>query len=148
MLVMQMNQLIKVMPTKKSNDNCQYYDNWLGAHPAGRSKWCNGNSCIPVGIDKSTTERIINELTTIKLRHGTDAQAFAQLAFKYYTDPRVIDREGKELAPLNKSEREECQLNYAIVIGDGKWRHHSQALSKIRSLERNARCQNNYDSLW
>ena len=119
---------------KKSNDNCQYYDNWLGAHPAGRSKWCNGNSCIPVGIDKSTTERIINELSTIKLRHGTDAQAFAQLAFKYYTDPRVIDREGKELAPLNKSEREECQLNYAIVIGDGKWRHHSQALSKITSL--------------
>ena len=59
MLVMQMNQLIKVMPTKRVM--IIYYDNWLGAHPAGRSKWCNGNSCIPVGIDMYWNERIIND---------------------------------------------------------------------------------------
>mgnify|MGYP001161446483 FL=1 len=121
---------------KKSNDNCVYYDNWKGAHPAGESKWCNGNSCLKVGIDKGTTDRIVNELSLIRLRHGTDAQAFAQLASKYFRDPRVVDREGKPLAPKDEGDREECQLNYAIVIGDGKWRHHTQALSKIKALRK------------
>ena len=58
---------------------------------------------------------------------GTDANAFAELALDYYSDPatNVIDPE----AP--------CQLNYVIVISDGEWTHQSQAENKIKSLRTN-----------
>ena len=47
---------------------------------------------------------------------------------------RDRDREGKQLAPQNASERIECQQNYVIVIGDGAWRNHDYAEQKIRDL--------------
>ena len=31
------------------------------------------------------------------MEFGTDANAFAQLAYKYYSDPRVVDRAGQPL---------------------------------------------------
>ena len=77
-------------------------------HPQGRTAQCTNNSCIRVGIDKNNSQLIINRLNTLKpkgIRFGTDARAFAQLAYGYYSDDKVVDREGKQLAPLNASER-------------------------------------------
>ena len=119
---------------RKCNNNCIYYDSWQGAHPSGKSKWCNGNSCLAVGIDKGTSEKIVQELDSTITRFGTDANAFAQLAYKYYNDPNVKDKEGNRLATKDKNERLDCQLNYVIVIGDGQWRHHDQAKKLITKL--------------
>ena len=88
---------------RKCNNNCIYYDSWQGAHPSGKSKWCNGNSCLAVGIDKGTSERIVQELDNTITRFGTDANAFAQLAYKYYNDPNVKDKEGNRLATKDLS---------------------------------------------
>ena len=79
----------------KCNPNCNYYQlGWKGDHPQGSSAQCNNNSCIRVGIDKNNSQRIINRLNTLKpkgIRFGTDARAFAQLAYGYYSDDKVVD---------------------------------------------------------
>ena len=51
------------------------------------------------------------------MRFGTDARAFADLAYKYFNDSNVnvVDTTS------------DCQINYVIVIGDGKWHHHDDA---------------------
>ena len=126
-------------PWQKCNPNCNYYQHggWKGDHPLGRTAQCTNNSCIRVGIDKNNSQRIINRLNTLKpngIRFGTDARAFAQLAHGYYTDDKVVDREGKPLAPQNPAERLECQQNYVIVIGDGEWRNHDYAKGRIEDL--------------
>ena len=126
-------------PWQKCNPNCNYYQfgGWKGDHPLGRTAQCTNNSCIRVGIDKNNSQLIINRLNTLKpkgIRFGTDARAFAQLAYGYYTDDKVVDREGKPLAPQNSAERLECQQNYVIVIGDGEWRNHDYAKGRIENL--------------
>jgi len=118
----------------RCNDNCNYYQGWAGEHPAGRSNLCNKHSCLAVGIDKNNTNKIKNELDRMTLQFGTDAHAFAQLASEYYRDAKVLDREKQPLAPPEAENRLDCQLNYVIVIGDGKWRHHDEAYSKIQKL--------------
>ena len=124
---------------QQCNPNCNYYQfgGWKGDHPLGRTAQCTNNSCIRVGIDKNNSQLIINRLNTLKpkgIRFGTDARAFAQLAYGYYSDEKVVDREGKQLAPANAAERLECQQNYVIVIGDGEWRNHDYAKEQIELL--------------
>ena len=125
-------------PWQKCNPNCNYYKlGWKGDHPQGRTAQCTNNSCIRVGIDKDNSQLIINRLNSLKprgIRFGTDARAFAQLAYGYYSDEKVVDREGKQLAPQNAAERVECQQNYVIVIGDGAWRNHDYAKQQIQLL--------------
>jgi type IV pilus assembly protein PilY1 len=128
-------------PWQKCNPNCNYYQfgGWKGDHPLGRTAQCTNNSCIRVGIDKDNSQLIINRLNSLKprgIRFGTDARAFAQLAYGYYTDPKVVDREDKPLAPASESERLECQQNYVIIIGDGEWRNHDYAKQKINNLRK------------
>jgi type IV pilus assembly protein PilY1 len=116
------------------SQNCQYYDTWSGAHPAGQSKNCIANSCLKVGIDKNNSDDIVKAVWKTKMSYGTDANAFSQLAWKYFNDPKVKDREGNPLINPDPTQREECQLNYVIVIGDGAWRHHDHARKKVVSL--------------
>ena len=68
------------------------------------------------------------------MEFGTDANAFAQLAYKYFSDPRVVDRAGQPLIAPDPEDRKECALNYVIVIGDGMWRHHAKARRMIVNL--------------
>ncbi len=113
---------------------CNYYDSWkkpenLGAaertiHPFGRSQLCNDNSCLRVGIDERTSENIIYHLDNMKIRYGTDARAFSQLAYKYFTDTNV------NIVDTNLT----CQLNYVIVISDGKWVRHDYGKKTIKAL--------------
>ena len=119
--------------------NCQYYGTWQGQHPAGHSSVCKGhhNSCLAVGIDKGNTDAIVDALWRTKMAFGTDANAFSQLAFKYFNDPKVKDRTGEPLVHPDPTKRVDCQLNYVIVIGDGMWRHHDKAKTQIVSLRQN-----------
>ena len=75
------------------NKFCNYYiDGWLGSHPEGRTKQCTNNSCIRVVIDKNNSQKIVNRLNSLKpkgIRFGTDARAFAQLAYGYYMMKRL-----------------------------------------------------------
>ncbi|MCS5653847.1 MAG: PilC/PilY family type IV pilus protein, partial [Candidatus Marinimicrobia bacterium] len=104
--------------------NCNYYRGWVGDHPAGRSSLCNSDSCLLVGISEEGYTKIPAALETYGLAWGTDANAFSQMALEYYLDPKtgIID------------ENLDCQLNYVIVIGDGAWRHHSQAATQIEQM--------------
>ena len=119
--------------------NCKYYGSWQGQHPAGHSSNCLGhhNSCLKVGIDKGNTQAIVDAVWSTKLAFGTDANAFSQLAYKYFSDPKVVDRAGQPLVAPDPLDREECQLNYVIVIGDGMWRHHDKAREQIVLLRQN-----------
>ena len=107
------------------NNHCDYYRGWSGGtHPTGQSSQCDKNSCLAVGVGPNTTSAILHELKYMKLRFATDANAFSQMAYEYFNDPKVnlVD------------DKIPCQLNYVILIGDGKWTHHDQALNRIRNL--------------
>ena len=106
------------------NNACNYYRGWVGNHPSGESKLCDNNSCLAVGIGPNTSAAILQELKYMKLRFATDANAFSQMAYEYFTDPKV-----KVVDPDVP-----CQLNYVILIGDGEWTHHNQALGRIKQL--------------
>ena len=111
---------------QRCNDYCDYYRGWSNAaqHPSGKSKQCDDNSCIPVGIGPNTSNRIIEAVDRMRTRFGTDGTAFSQLAYEYMLDPDIgVTKDGPE-----------CQLNYVIVIGDGMWQHHEKALEQIRLL--------------
>jgi len=101
---------------------CDYFHGWDSV--TERSVLCNVNSCLKIGISNQGYSKIPEALATTSLAWGTDALAFAELASDYYTEPGVdvIDPE----AP--------CQLNYVIVISDGEWVHHNQAMAKIQNL--------------
>ena len=111
---------------QRCNDYCDYYRGWSNAaqHPSGKSKQCDDNSCIPVGIGPNTSNRIVEAVDNMRTRFGTDGTAFSQLAYEYMLDPDIgVTQDGPE-----------CQLNYVIVIGDGMWQHHEKALKQIRDL--------------
>ena len=129
-------QCPKPRPTKRFHrcgDQCNYYRNWTTAqaHPKGTSSLCDDNSCLKVGIGPNTTSRIVDAVDSMKLRFGTDATAFSQLAYEYYTDTavNVIDEDA-----IDERTGESCQLNYVIVIGDGMWNHHQRAIEQIELL--------------
>ena len=93
------------------NDTCTYYDSWKGEHPAGTSELCNSDSCLNVGISSKGASQIMKVLEPMGLAWGTDSNAFADLASKYFND---ADAGGQVFDPDSQ-----CQLNYVIVIGDG-----------------------------
>ena len=114
------------------NDGCIYYRGWNGEHPEGRSVLWNVDSGISVGISKEGASQIPEALEDTVLAWGTDGNAFAQLADKYFTEHKnVLNLKGSE------AEEADCQISYVIVIGDGAWTHGSSAETVIRSLRQN-----------
>ncbi len=109
---------------ERCDNHCNYYQGWKGEYPVGNSKLCNYDSCLKVAIGSDNSENIIDAVDNMKLKFGTDAQAFAQLALEYYQEfeSHLVDRTSP------------CLLNYVIVIGDGKWRHHDQMIPQIKKL--------------
>jgi hypothetical protein len=109
------------------NDGCTYYQGgWLGAHPKGTSKQCNHHSCINVGIGPEGKDFIPGELATLYMKFATDANAFSDLAYGYFKDDlkqtNIIDK------------KKPCQLNYVIVIGDGRMFNESRSIPQIKDL--------------
>ena len=109
---------------RNSNVNCEYWDGWEGTHPAGRSTLCNKDSCIMVGVSPEGHELIPRALDRTRMAWGTDGNAFAKMAWGYFTSAQVdiID------------DNSPCQLNYVIMISDGAFTHEAQARPIIESL--------------
>ena len=108
-------------------NECDYYRGWDGSHPDGQSSLCNVSSCLLFGIHQESYAKIIDHFNDEGqlLAWGTDANAFAQMASKYFADPtvNVIDPTASD-----------CQINHVIVISDGAWINHGTAKTKIQEL--------------
>jgi len=111
-------------------DDCVYYGSWNGDHPEGTSSQCNSDSCLLVGVGENTADDIPAALDLYYTEWGTDGNAYAQLADKYFREPSPVDPSEYLLV----DEDSECQLNYIVVIGDGAQKHHAQAMNVIRQL--------------
>ena len=71
------------------------------------------DSCLKVGISAEGASKIIPQLGLIQLRYGTDSHAWSKMASDYWNnDNTAFDPEST------------CQLNYVIVISDGRMRNH------------------------
>ena len=106
-------------------DLCDYYRGWNEV--TKQSQLCNVSSCLKVEVSSNSYSKIPEALANTSLSWGTDAWAFASMAYKYFTDPKV-----NVIDPTSP-----CQLNYVIVISDGEWVHHTQAMDKITELRNN-----------
>ena len=99
--------------------DCNYYIDWIAGktHPQGTSKRCNSNSCLNVAVSPQGASLIMNTFDPLETAWGTDAQAFSQIALKYFKDERA----GKQLLPPENAtdSEKECSRNFVIVIGDG-----------------------------
>ena len=124
------------------NDGCIYYRGWDGEHPEGRSVLWNVDSGISVGISKEGASQIPEALEDTDLAWGTDGNAFAQLADKYFTQHKdVLNLKGSE------AEEADCQISYVIVIGDGAWTH-GDSSRKNSIIETKFGCKNFSSCLW
>jgi len=107
---------------------CDYYQDWdsTKTHPVGTSTQCDIHSCLKVAVNPDGYLDIPAAVGETGTAFGTDAAAFAQLAYDYFKDP-VVD-----IVDIDA----ECQLNYVIVIGDGAWNesNHDWAVDKIKDL--------------
>ena len=118
------------------NEGCEYYGTWQApdgfvgsttdAHPKGKSSLCHSDACLMVGISEEGYKEITNVIESIGTAWGTDATAFAQMAYKYF----IQDANITQIIDSNSP----CQLNYVIIIGDGEWKNHDTAASKISEL--------------
>ena len=110
---------------RDTKDDCSYFQGWDIINE--QSQQCNVNSCLKIGVDADGFSKIPESLANTSLAWGTDAKAFSELAYKYYSDSNVnvID----PAAP--------CQLNYVIVISDGEWSNHTEGETLIRELRTN-----------
>ena len=118
-----------------SNEDCQYWDGWdafadggSGEHPEGQSTLCNRDSCIMVGIGPNGALDIPDALDDTRMAWGTDSNAFARMAWGYFTQP--LDAEGTLIVDPNSP----CQLNYVIVISDGAFSHEEFSRPVIETL--------------
>ena len=106
-------------------DRCDnYYRSWKSGdakHPVGQSELCNSNSCLKIGVGPQGASKIMEYFQDLPTAWGTDANAFSQIALRYFTDTNA----GNKLIDKNAldSEGNSCQLNYVIVIGDGEMKN-------------------------
>ena len=111
------------------NDGCKYYQNgWNNsiAHPKGTSEQCNVHSCLNVGVHADGWQDIPDVLLGLGMKFATDANAFADIAHGYYMD---ADDETNIIDPTKS-----CQLNYVIVIGDGRMFNETNSIPKIKEI--------------
>ena len=103
------------------NGGAPYYGGWQGNHPDGRSRICNKDSCFQVGISPEGAAKIVPYLSTITVDGKTDANAWSQMAHDYFFGP---------VSPHDPNS--DCQLNFVIVIGDGKFTGGTGVLDQFR----------------
>ena len=66
------------------NGGGSYYGGWQGNHPAGRSRICNKDACLQVGIGPEGAANAIQYLGNLNVDGRTDANAWSQLAHDYF----------------------------------------------------------------
>ena len=104
-------------------DDCNYWTGWTNgtnsagesSHVKGQSSQCNRDHCFEVAPNENGKNDILDELMPQGLAWGTDAKAFAQMGYEYFSLNADGGLKGHPYKPLST-----CQLNYIIVIGDGE----------------------------
>ena len=126
----------------QSKNSCYYYreDNgpspgpqetgvaWKGEHPEGTSGMCTKHSCLNVAVHKNGYREIPDVLADLEMAYATDTDAFADLAYGYFTN-----LDGK--TPVI-NDRRPCQQHYVIVISDGRMYNEDRSIPNIKELRR------------
>ena len=124
----------------QSKNSCYYYREdtgpspgpqetgvaWKGEHPEGTSGMCTKHSCLNVAVHKNGYREIPDVLVDLEMAYATDTDAFADLAYGYYTN-----LDGK--TPVINVRRP-CLLHYVIVISDGWMYNESRSRKKIKYI--------------
>ena len=106
-------------PCDKDGTRCKYWTKWDIAKNRHSDCVNNGkNACLAVPIGTEGASDAINILNTIQIRWGTDSHAWSQMAEGYF-NAGAPNGDIKNFDPDVT-----CQLNYVIVISDGKMRNH------------------------
>ena len=92
-----------------NNTRCSYYGGWVGGKETGRSAVCSTNSCLNVAVSPEGANRAIPIVRRQGVDFGTDSEAFSQIAHDYFFS---------DVSPHDPDS--DCQLNYVIIIGDGR----------------------------
>ena len=124
----------------QSKNSCYYYREdtgpspgpqetgvaWKGEHPEGTSGMCTKHSCLNVAVHKNGYREIPDVLVDLEMAYATDTDAFADLAYGYFTN-----LDGK--TPVI-NDRRPCQQHYVIVISDGRMYNESRSIPNIKEL--------------
>ena len=70
---------------------------------------CSTNSCLNVAVSPEGANRAIPIVRRQGVDFGTDSEAFSQIAHDYFFS---------DVSPHDPDS--DCQLNYVIIIGDGR----------------------------
>jgi len=97
-----------------------------GEHPEGTSGMCTVHSCLNVAVSRDGFKEIPAVLDTLWMKYATDANAFADIAYGYFTN---LDGKTPVIDP-----RRPCQLHYTIVIGDGRMFNETRSIANIKDL--------------
>jgi type IV pilus assembly protein PilY1 len=85
-----------------------------------QSSPCMRQYCIKARVNKDGAARTARVVGSVSPGGGTDAYAWAAMAWQYYNHPT---------GPLDKSLA--CQNSYVLVIGDGQWGNHGRAKNLV-----------------
>ena len=99
------------------------FSSWSGNTITGTARPCTNYNCLKVQITKDGAARINQIISSVSAGGGTDADAFMKIAQQYYNS---------SASPVDTSSP--CQQTYVIVIGDGDWYNHSQAVARAKTL--------------
>ena len=97
-----------------------------GEHPKGTSGMCTRHSCLNVAVSPDGYTKIPDVLSTLGMAYATDSDAFADLAYGYFTN-----MDGK--TPII-DDRKTCQQHYIIVISDGRMWNEDRSIQNIKDL--------------
>ena len=100
------------------------FSSWSGDITTGRAKPCDTQNCLKVRVHKDGAAQINKIISSVNARGGTDAYTFMKIAQDYYLHG--------SLSPVDKNAP--CQKSYVLVIGDGDWYNHSNAVRMAKSL--------------
>ncbi len=85
---------------------------------------------IRVGISNTGAATIRTDVNNVVARGGTDLLSAMRKARQYFTS-------GADGFPSPIQQNATCQLNFIILISDGAWSSHSQAMSVVQDMKDN-----------
>ena len=117
-----------------------YQTQWNGGYwcdvrekPLGYTGWnnsadqgipCPDKNCLKVKVDREGASKTGDQVKDVSTGGGTRAQDFTTIATQYFNHSTD--------SPIDTSAS--CQGNYVIIIGDGDWVRHEQAMIATTAL--------------
>ena len=106
----------------------------IDKRPSGFSGWdnpkdkgipCTTNNCLRVKVNREGAAKTAAKVLNVSPGGGTRASDFTDLATQYFNHPTESPR----------IDGASCGKNYVIIIGDGIWGMHSQAMTAATALK-------------